>query len=128
MKQLSETIQNMVRMKPVALFRRDILLQNRTAAEIEFCRLLNSKNLVFEEQKIVYTPDDFFILDFVVHSYPKTIFEIDGGSHVEKGESDRRRTVAIKQTRWRNYGIIRLTNEEVFSGYADDLLRRRWRA
>ena len=93
------------------------LVNNPTESELKFKRMLESKNIPYKYQEIIYIKDDFgiienfYIVDFLVG---KTIIEIDGRYHsVQKQmRKDNIRTEKLKSMgyevkRFSNYSINR---------------------
>ena len=115
----------MKRVGAVAFTRKKSLRKSATKSELLFMSILLKYSIPFHFQKIVYTPYNFFFLDFLVSMKPRTIFEIDGKIHLSQKTYDAYRDKLIKSTStYRKYKIIRIKNEEVFSGEAERIIRK----
>jgi very-short-patch-repair endonuclease len=92
-------------------FRND-LIRKQTEAEKVFKAILKSLHVEYEFQKVFFTNNSFYIVDFYIPN-KNTVFEIDGGYHfnIEQRKLDSRRTTILK-----NKGIFqvyRFTNKDV---------------
>lgn len=116
----------MQRMEVVAVERKKYLIKNSTIAEKEFKVLLKKYGINFSFQSIIYTPKRYFIVDFIVRTKPRKgkIIEIDGSSHDLKKDYDLQREFLINRTRWKNFQFIRIKNEQVFNGEAEEIVRK----
>lgn len=87
------------------------LILNKTKEEQMFCELLDRNNIKYEFQHIIYTYENFYIVDFFIPMCKK-IIEIDGGYHItdEQKKLDNIRTNELTRI---GYTIKRLTNNEV---------------
>lgn len=123
---VSKTVENMQRMERIAIERKKYLIKNITRAEKEFIVLLKKYQINFKFQSIIYTPKRYFIIDFLIRTKPKSgkIIEIDGSSHYFKKNYDLQRELLIKSTRWKNFQFIRIKNEQVFNGEAEQIVRK----
>jgi very-short-patch-repair endonuclease len=127
MKRLSKVVLNMKRVGDVALERKQNLKKSPTKAEILFRELTKHYQLGCSFQKLVFTKNRYYILDFVTYMHPRTIFEIDGSSHNGKQDYDRQRERDVLATRvYRNHSFMRITNEQVFNGEAEKLILSRF--
>lgn len=59
---------------------REGLIKRQTPSEVKFKAILKLMNIKYEFQKIFYTEQTFYIVDFYLPEY-KIIIEIDGGYH-----------------------------------------------
>jgi very-short-patch-repair endonuclease len=117
----------MQRVGKLASDRKTILKNSPTAAELAFRELLRKYDIPHAFQKICFTKDMFYILDFTSYMNPRTIFEIDGSSHDLKQEYDQDREKAVLKTRtYKQFVFVRIANADVFNGKAERLLRERY--
>lgn len=126
-RRLSKRVKNMQRMGDLACERKAALKKRATKAEEVFMALLRKYNIPFRFQRIVYTENRFFILDFVSYAKPRTIFEIDGSVHDGREQEDRMRECLVLQTRvFSKFCFVRFTNEQVLNGDAEKALQERY--
>ncbi|MBL8079273.1 MAG: DUF559 domain-containing protein [Anaerolineales bacterium] len=85
------------------------LRQPQTPAEATLWRYLRNRNLQYKFRR--QHPIDFFIIDFYC-AEAKLLIEIDGASHLVKGqiEYDQARTEYLEEL---GYKVIRFTNDDV---------------
>lgn len=83
--------------------RADNMRSNPTKSEKEFINKLDSKNIKYKNQYVIGK----YIVDFLVG---KTIYEIDGGSHIGREEYDAERDRFLTQ---KGYKVVRILNSEV---------------
>jgi len=120
---LSKTQRNMQRVSKTACLYKSKLKRNPTKAEIIFRQILKEHQIPFSFQRIIYTPNKFFIVDFIIRMKPFKIIEIDGKYHQDNQEYDKMREAKISKTRYRKYKFIRISNEEIFNGQALIILK-----
>lgn len=90
-------------MKDILFERAENMRLNPTKAEKEFKNKLDLKNIKYYNQYVIGK----YIVDFLVG---KTIYEIDGDSHVGREEYDAERDRFLTQ---RGYKVVRILNSEV---------------
>ena len=102
------------KLKEVANKFREDLIINKTESEKIFEVYLKLNNLKYEFQKIVYTENSFYIVDFYLPDY-NLVVEIDGGYHFEWKQKlkDKNRTKTLISIGFRF--VKRIKNEEVKS-------------
>ena len=116
-------------MGKIAAERKSKLKHFPTRAERAFREILKSYDLQHGFQKIVYTPNHFYILDFVIQMKPRTIIELDGSAHDGREWYDRTRTEEILKTRtYKHFTVIRIQNDDVFNGKAAQIVMDRYPA
>lgn len=116
-------------MEDVAYGRKKMLKRFPTPAEAAFKETLRGLKIPFGFQKVVFTSYRYFILDFVIPMKPRLIVEIDGGVHSVQQAHDSMRTGLILQTkRYREYRLMRLSNEQVFNGDAYRIMKQCYRS
>ena len=115
----------MERMGDIALTRKTLLKKNATPAEVAFKELLNKYKISYAFQKICYTNNRYYILDFVVGGKKRILFEIDGKIHGSQPIKDKLRENDILSTRtYKRFHFVRIKNEQVFSGEAEEVLSK----
>lgn len=122
MKKKSKIVLNMERMDELACSRKKELKRRPTLAEEKFKEILRKYKIPFSFQKIVYTPNMFYIIDFRIAMKPRKIIEIDGSSHDNPIKDKIREDCILKTRTYKKYKFVRITNEEVFNGKAVDIL------
>jgi very-short-patch-repair endonuclease len=114
-------------MGTVPFERKNRLKKIPTAAELKFRELLKHYNIPHSFQKLVFTANRYYILDFASPMIPRTIFEIDGSAHDGREYYDKEREINVLKTKtYKNYSFLRLRNEQVFNGEAENVIRRRY--
>jgi very-short-patch-repair endonuclease len=88
------------------------LLENETNTEVEFKYILSKLKIRYEFQKIIYTSNKFYIVDFYLPKY-NSVIELDGKHHyTDEGiKEDKIRTKALKRIGITE--LYRLENSEV---------------
>ena len=110
-----------------AIPRKRDLKRSPTKAELAFRELLKDMRISHQFQKLVFADNRYFIMDFVIKmgpNMPRFIIEIDGAVHDRQRDYDRMRTWIIENTlAYRNFKVMRLTNDQVFGGGAIEFLK-----
>lgn len=117
----------MQKIEVIASAYRSKLKKKPTLAEIEFIKILKTYKIPFGFQKIIYTPTNFFIIDFLIIMKPRRIIEIDGNYHLNNKDYDKERELKILKTRYKKYKFLRITNDEVFNGKALEILQQTYK-
>lgn len=101
---------------------RQELLDKQTPSEKVFKKKLIKAKIKFEEQKVIYFKDSFFIVDFYLPDY-KLIIEVDGGYHYTKDKlkSDRIRTINLKKIGYKY--LLRYSNKKAETITIETLLK-----
>jgi very-short-patch-repair endonuclease len=86
---------NQNKMGAVASPRKISLKRNPTPAEKYLRQTLKGYDFPHAFQKLVFTPNRYYILDFVVSMKPRAIIELDGSAHDGREEYDAERTKNI---------------------------------
>jgi very-short-patch-repair endonuclease len=124
---ISKRVKNIQRMGKVPFERKSRLKKIPTAAELKFRELLKHYNIPHAFQKLVFTPDRYYILDFTSQMHPRTIFEIDGLVHDGREAEDREREQNVLKTRtYKRFSFVRIRNIQVFNGEAENVIRNRY--
>lgn len=112
--------ENQMRFGKLAAQRRYALRKNPTKAEVLFRSILKKYNIPHTFQKMIFAPRNFYILDFRIRTSKRrgVIIEIDGSVH--DPEYDKKRdSIILSQREYRSWRILRIKNEEVYSGGAE---------
>jgi very-short-patch-repair endonuclease len=127
---LSKRQQNMERVGKTPFERRRAFRKSPTPAEKRFREILKSNFIEHSFQRVVFTATRFYILDFVVRIKPLTIIEIDGSVHEGREWEDRQREIDVLKTKTyggkKKFVFLRIKNEQVFNGEAENIIRSRW--
>jgi very-short-patch-repair endonuclease len=103
--------------------RKQELKRKATRAELAFGEILKSLRIPYAFQKLVFTENRYFILDFVIHMTPKLVVEIDGDSHLGRAGYDATRTKLVLRTKvYNGFRVLRIRNEQVFTGEAAEII------
>ena len=131
---ISKVIENMQRngrmIEKLACKRKLKLKNNPTKTESIIRTFLLKNQIPHNFQKIIYTENRFFIVDFLIYMKPRLIIEIDGNSHIGKESYDKDRELRIldrknfKKRKKGMFGFLRINNENVLNGKAIELLKK----
>ena len=116
----------MQRVGKVAFKRKSFLKRNPTEAEKIIRQFLKEHGINHSFQKLVFTKNKYYIVDFIVQMKPRTIIEIDGATHNGKEKEDAKRIkdiVSLKPYKKYDWNILRIKNEDVFNGKAFDIIK-----